>query len=157
MWPFRTQLSRRGREMWPFRTQFSWKWHEMWLERYEWLDHAKASPAKLKAALAAPPQQQQLYSPPPQGGAYPPGPPGPGYQQPANPPMYQGGAPYGQAGPVQRDNSSVIMPIQLLNPYQNKWTIRGRLMEKEVASMTAAYQRDLDSLLKAREERAKQK
>ena len=33
----------------------------------------------------------------------------------------------------------------------------GKLMEKEVASMTAAYQRDLDSLLKAREERAKQK
>ena len=33
----------------------------------------------------------------------------------------------------------------------------GKLMEKEVAGMTAAYQRDLDSLLKAREERAKQK
>jgi replication factor A1 len=93
-----------------------------------------------------PPQQGGYGQPPQQQGGY--GQPPPGLQQGGygQPPQQQGGygAPppshgaYGGGGAVQRDNASVIMPISALNPYQNKWTIRGRLMDKGERSYSNA-------------------
>jgi len=45
---------------------------------------------------------------------------------------------YGGNGPVQRDGAGTIMPINALNPYQNKWSIRARVMEKDMRTYSNA-------------------
>ena len=82
------------------------------------------------------PQQQAPYYPP--GGTdYRAQPPAiQHHQQQAPPPPPQQN--YGGSGPIQRDGAGTIMPINALNPYQNKWTIRARLMEKDMRTYSNA-------------------
>ena len=45
---------------------------------------------------------------------------------------------YGGGGPVVKDQNGTIMPVASLNPYQNKWSIRARVMEKDARSFSNA-------------------
>ena len=88
----------------------------------------------------APPMQQQQAPPPPM----PPQqqqqqmrqPYGQLPQQPHAPPMYGGHG--GHGGPIVKDGASAIMPISALNPYQNKWSIKARVMEKDFRNYSNA-------------------
>jgi len=72
------------------------------------------------------------------------------YGAPNQPPQYQqqqqyqgqgyGGAPsnYGGNGAVQRDASTPLVPVSSLNPYQNRWTILARVMNKSTRNYTNA-------------------
>jgi replication factor A1 len=76
----------------------------------------------------APPQQQYGAPPQQQYGAPP-------QQQYGAPPQQQYGAPpkqqYGGRGPVERNESHAnILPINALNSYQNRWTIKARVTSK---------------------------
>jgi len=130
--------------------------------------HEHHQPPQQQQPYGAPPQQQQYGAPPaygqqqqqyqPQQQLYGGAPQGYAqqqmqqWQQPQQPQQggygqqqhhqqggYGGGAPqYQGGGAVQRDSSSVIMPVSHLNPYINKWTIRARLMEKDMRSYSNA-------------------
>lgn len=87
------------------------------------------------------PQQQQWQQPAPQQQwqqpplqVRPPSQPW-GDAVPAQPPpAYH----YQHGGSVQRDTTGVIMPVSALNPYQNNWKIRARIMEKDMRTYSNA-------------------
>jgi replication factor A1 len=74
---------------------------------------------------AAPPPLQQQYAPPPQQYA-----PAPSYGgAPAAPPSYGGGG--GGGGAIAKaELGGTFQPIDSLNPYQNRWTIKARITSK---------------------------
>ena len=90
-------------------------------------------------------QQQPPYQPPPQQQGFGAPPPQQQWQAPPQqPPPQQQWAPPPQqpaaynGGPVHRDNSQNIMPISALNPYQNRWMFRGRVLSKSHKRYTNA-------------------